>query len=358
MIHGVIMAGGSGTRFWPMSRKKNPKQLLSITGSQSMIQETFGRLAASIPPQRIYVVTNAEQTAGVLEHLPQVPRANIVSEPCSRNTAACIGLAAVRIAAVDPDGTMVVLPADSYIDRADAFLDVLNTACAAAETAGTIVIFGIPPTFAATGYGYIHRGRQVVETGGVKLFEVLRFREKPDQLKAAEFLKSGEYYWNSGSFVWKVSTIMEAFAEFMPELHSALGRIAAALGTPREAEVVAAEYERLPNVSIDYGVMESARNVKVIEATYGWDDVGSWRSIENLRRRDADGNVIDGNHIAMDATNCTIIGEGKHLIAAVGVDDLVIVHTPDATLVCRKDRAQDVKKIVDHLAELGLHEYL
>jgi len=357
MVHGVIMAGGSGTRFWPMSRKKRPKQLLPITGPRSMIQQTFRRLTGSIPPERIHVITNAEQVDGVISHLPQVPAENIVAEPCSRNTAACIGLAAVRIARHDPDGIMVVVPADSHIDSTDAFLEVLKAACTAAESADTMVIIGIPPTFPATGYGYIRRGRQVFDSSGVKLFEVQEFKEKPDELTAAEFLRTGEYYWNSGSFIWKVSTIMAAFEEFMPELHDALLRIADSLGSPREAEVVAAEYERMPNTSIDYGVMEFARNVKVVEATYGWDDVGSWQSIENVRERDAQGNVVDGNHIVLDTANCTIMGD-DHLIAAVGVEDLVIIHTPDATLVCRKDRAQDVRKVVDQLHEKGLHEYL
>jgi len=358
MIHGVIMAGGSGTRFWPKSRKKNPKQLLSITGAESMIRQTFRRLTPKIPPERVHVVTNCDQLAGVHEHLPELPQTNLIGEPCGRNTAACIGLAAVRIAKADPDAVMVVAPADSFIDSTSDFLAVIELACKTAERGDTMVVIGIPPTYPATGYGYIHRGRLLAEESGVKLFEALEFKEKPDHETALRFVAGGDYYWNSGSFVWKVSTIMDAFREFMPDLHAALMRIAQGLGTPDEKNIVAEEYQGLENVSIDYGVMEYARNVKVVEATYAWDDVGSWRSVENLRERDAAGNVLEGNLLVLDTSNCTVFGDPDHLIATVGVDDLVIVHTPDATLVCKKDRAQDVRKIVDMLKENGMTQFL
>jgi len=352
------MAGGTGTRFWPKSRKKTPKQLLSITGTESMIRQTFRRLVPMIPAEQIHVVTNCDQLDGVREHLPELPAANLIGEPCGRSTAACIGLAAVRIAKTDPQGIMVITPSDSYIDPPSAFREVIDLACRTAHSGDAMVVIGIPPAYPSTGYGYIHRGRPAREESGVKVFDVLEFKEKPDGKTAAEFVRSGEYYWNSGSFIWKVSTIMEAFREFMPDLHAALGRIAESVGTPRENEVLAAQYEGLESISIDYGVMEYARNVKVVEATYVWDDVGSWRSIENLRERDAAGNVLEGKLLALDSSNCTVIGNQDHLIATVGIDNLIIVHTPDATLVCRKDQAQDVRKIVDILKERGMTQFL
>ena len=358
MIHGVIMAGGSGTRFWPKSRKKTPKQLLPVTGSSSMIQQTFCRLTHRIPAERIHVVTNTEQADGVREHLPELPPANIIAEPCGRNTAACIGLAAVRIEKIDPDATMVIVPADSYIDPDSAFAELIDLACKTALQNGVMVVIGIPPTYPSTGYGYIHRGEPAGDECGLKVFDVLEFKEKPDAETAEQFVKNGSYYWNSGSFIWKVSTIMDAFREFMPDLHAALQQISAGLGTPREDEVVAARYQSLPSISIDYGVMEHARNVKVVEATYAWDDVGSWRSLENLLERDYAGNVAQGKLLMIDSTNCTVIGEPDHLLAIVGVTDLIVVQTPDATLICSKDQAQDVKKVVDLLAEAGMTEYL
>jgi len=358
VIHGVIMAGGSGTRFWPKSRRKNPKQLLSITGADSMIRETFCRLAERIPAERIHVITNSAQADGVREHLPELPVRNIVAEPASRNTAACIGLAAVRIANADPDGLMVIVPADSFINPVPAFLQVLDRACKAAEQNAAMVVIGIPPTFPSTGYGYIHRGELICEESGVRVFEVLEFKEKPDRQTATLFLESGSYYWNSGSFVWKVSTIIKALREFMPGLHAALQHISDSLGTPQENDVIARQYQGMQSISIDYGVMEHARNVRVIEATYAWDDVGSWRSIENLREHDDAGNVLEGKVLALDTNHCTVIGDSEHLIATVGLDNLIIVHTPDATLVCRKDQAQDVGKIVDILKEKGMTELL
>ena len=358
MIHGVIMAGGSGTRFWPKSRKKLPKQLLALTSPQSMIQETFARLAKRIPPERITVVASADHAGRIRQHLPTLAPGNVVVEPAGRNTAACIGLATVRIARQDPDGIMVIVPADSYIDPAERFLDVIEAACAAAAIGDTMVVIGIPPTFPATGYGYIQRGALLSDERGIKVFDVRAFKEKPDGETAQRFLSSGQFYWNSGSFIWKVTTILQAFREFMPDLHAALQRIAAGAGTPVEERLVADEYARLKSVSIDYGVMEFARSVKVVEATYRWDDVGCWKSVEEHVERDPNGNVVDAKVEMIDTAGCTIVGEPGHLIATVGIKDLIVVHTPDATLVCHKSRAQDVKKIVDRLAEKGMEEYL
>jgi len=358
VIYGVIMAGGSGTRFWPKSRRKTPKQLLHITGQLSMIQQTFHRLVQRVPVERIHVITNGDQVDGIQRHLPDLPAGNVVVEPCSRNTAACIGLAAARLAKADPDGIMVVLPADSYVDPVADFLKVTDIACQAAAAEGEIVVLGITPTFPSTGYGYIHRGRQISERDGIKVFDVLAFKEKPDLKVAGEFIRSGDYYWNSGSFMWRVSTIMNAFREFMPDLYAALQRIGDAIGTPRETEVIAAEYEKLQNVSIDYGVMEHARSVKVVEASYKWDDVGTWKSMENIFPADAAGNVVDATAELIDTARCTIVGDPGHLIAAIGVSDLVIIQTPDATLICHRDRAQEVKKIVDKLHEKGMDSYL
>ena len=358
MIHGVIMAGGSGTRFWPRSRRKHPKQLLHFTGERSMLQETFQRLVGRIPSGNVHIITNCEQTDGVCRHLPELPSENILVEPASRNTAACIGLAAVRIEKADPDGVMVIVPSDSWVDPAENFLKVIDVACKTAAQGPEMVVIGIPPTYPATGYGYIQRGSLVSESDGVRVFDVRAFKEKPDAKTAADFINSGNYYWNSGSFIWKVSTILDALREFMPNLYAALERIRESLGTPGEVQVVAREYEQAKSISIDYGVMEFARNVKVIEATYKWDDVGTWRSVENFAKPDANGNVVEARAEMIDTQNCTIAGDPDHLIATIGVNDLIIIQTPDATLVCHKDRSQDVKKIVDLLAEHGLDGFL
>lgn len=323
-----------------------------------MVQETYRRLAERVPADRIHVITNGDQVGAVRRHLPTLPAANILVEPSSRNTAACIGLAAVRIATADPDGIMIVLPADSFVDPIEDFVKVIDTACAAADADGEIVVLGIPPTFPSTGYGYIHRGKLIRECNGIRMYGVLEFKEKPDVKTATEFVKNGEYFWNGGSFIWRVSTIMNAFRQFMPELHAALQRIGASLGTAQEAGVIASEYDKLESTSIDYGVMERAPSVKVVEATYKWDDVGTWKSMENIIKPDAAGNVVDASAELIDTATCTVIGEPGHLIATIGVSDLIIIQTPDATLVCHRDRAQDVKKIVDLLHEKGMDQYL
>jgi len=292
------------------------------------------------------------------DQVPQLPKGNIVAEPMGRDSGACIGLAALIARKNDPDAVIVMCPADHILRPAERFLDVVNAAADLAADSGQLATFGIKPTYPATGYGYIHRGEGIDADGGVPAFKVERFVEKPDVAKAQEFLDSGEYYWNSGVFVWSAKTILSAIEQFMPELHEGLGRIEPALGTPEQADAIRREYEPLLKVSIDYGVMEKAEDVIVLEADYEWDDVGSWLAIERLHPADESGNVVVGKHEGINTNNCIIMSEGNHIVGTIGVSDLIIVQTPDATLVCAKQDAAEVKQMVETFKKKGLKQYL
>ncbi|HEV3418015.1 MAG TPA: mannose-1-phosphate guanylyltransferase, partial [Pirellulales bacterium] len=292
MLHAVIMAGGSGTRFWPESRADRPKQLLALTGPRSMIQETIDRLGSLVPPERTLVVTAARLEKAMRRQLPNLPSGAIIGEPCKRDTAPCIGLAAFRVSRDDPDATLVVMPADHVISPADAFQQAIVQAARLVEQApDRIVTFGIRPTYPAESFGYIERGAALDEPG---TFAVARFREKPPLSIAKEYLAAGNFYWNSGIFIWKARTILEALERHEPEMHGHLRTIAAAERTADFAAVFAREFAAIRGVSIDYAVMEKARNVAVIEAPFEWDDVGSWHAIARLRGVDAQGNTICG----------------------------------------------------------------
>lgn len=338
------MAGGGGTRFWPLSRKKTPKQLLNLSGKEIMVNEAADRLLHVCESGNLFVVTNgvqAERTREVTEG--RVNPEKILAEPCARNTAACIGYAAVEILKKYGDGIMVITPSDAYIHDNKKFAEVLQTAIAAAESGEYLVTVGITPTFPATGYGYIKCG----EGGDVK--NVLRFVEKPPIEKAVEYLKSGEYVWNSGMFVWRASLILEKFRQLLPEVYACLMKIYAGLGTPDEKKITESTYPRIPSVSIDYGIMEKSENILVVPGEFGWSDVGSWDMLGAIHSADNNGNIALGDVVAVDCKNVTAYSGGR-TVAAVGVENLVIVETADAVLVCPRDRAQDVKLIVEKLA--------
>ena len=333
VVKAVIMAGGKGERFWPLSREKFPKQLLSLTGKKSLLQETVERIKPLIPPRDILVVTRRPLARAIERQLPRVPRKNIISEPVGRNTAPCIGLAAKMI---KEDAIMVVLPADHIITPRGKFLDTLKKAVTLAKETGNLITIGIKPTYPATGYGYIEAGKREKR----QVFKVKRFVEKPDKKKAERFLKSGRFFWNSGMFVWKKSVILEAMRKYMPFLYQKLQMIS--------SKNISKLYPGLPNVSIDYGIMEKANNCLVIPADFSWEDLGSWESLDGFLSRDRKKNAVMGRVLLMDTQNCTVVNK-KGLLSAIGVSDLIIVSTDDVTLVFPKGKGQQVKKLVEKL---------
>lgn len=336
----VIMAGGFGERFWPMSRRTRPKQLLSIVGKRTMIQDAAERLRPLVPPSRIVVVTNAVQAREVRKQLPRVK--HVIAEPMGRNTAPCIALATAMIQRLDPDATIAVVPADSWIGDVEKYQRVVGESLALAAKRDVLITIGIQPTSPHTGYGYV----QVGETLEGRFFKAKRFVEKPDLARAKEFLASGDYRWNAGMFVWSARAIWKAFEKSQPTMAESCARLAAT-----KLKNFAREYERLEKISVDYAIMEKADNVVVANGDFPWDDVGDWPAIERHNPKDATGNVARAEFVSLDASNCVVVGsDDGHVVTAVGVSDLVIVHTSDATLVCHKNEAQKVRELVKKLA--------
>lgn len=358
MLYAVIMAGGSGTRFWPWSRKKTPKQLLKITGQDTMIKQTVNRITDKISSENIYVVTTACLADSIKAELSQIPAKNIISEPFGRNTAACIGLAATIILNRDADAVMAVMTADHIIEPPDLFLKALQCAEKLATETNALITFGIKPNEPSVNYGYIQRSEDMINLQDFQIYDVKCFTEKPDRATAEGFVQSGEYYWNSGIFVWSVSTILDNIKTLMPELSQGLERIGKSIDTPDESNIIYNEYEKFDNISIDYGVMEKASNVRIIEADFKWDDVGSWLAIERLNNSDQDNNTILSKHCGIDTHGNIIIGDNEHLIATINVSDMIIVSTKDVTMVCNKNNAEDIKKLTDLLKERGYDCYL
>lgn len=357
MITAVIMAGGKGERFWPKSRKKAPKQLINIIGEKTMIQETVDRLGDLTDCKDTYIITGEEYFKPISKQLPNIPRENILIEPMGKNTAACIGLSAIHIAKKDPDAIMIVLPSDHLIKDNDSFINILKQAVKVANSGKHIVTIGIKPTQPETGYGYINFGEQVNISNFDSVYKVREFVEKPDIRTAERYLEDGRYLWNSGMFVMKASTILASISEFMPMLYDVLQKISLAIGKPNYKEVLKEEYSKLQSISIDYGIMEHERNIYVIPGDFGWDDVGSWTSLERIQESDEQGNIISGNIVSVDTSKCIIQGNGK-LIATIGLEDLIIVDTDDATLICTKDKAQQVKDVLKQLKDMKAEEYL
>ncbi|HEV3256425.1 MAG TPA: mannose-1-phosphate guanylyltransferase [Gemmataceae bacterium] len=359
MLHALVMAGGGGTRFWPRSRIKRPKQFLALVGARTLIQQALDRVEGIVAPQHTWVITAEAYGEEVIRQLPAVPADQVIGEPCGRDTAPCIGLGAALIARHDPAALMLTLPADHVIEPAQEFRRAAHAAAQMADDhPQALVTFGIPPTFPATGYGYIHRGPEIARRQGVWVYRVQAFREKPTADKAEGFVASGEYFWNSGIFVWKAATVLGALRERQPALFDAVGRIADAWHTPQREAVFRREYEPLPRVSIDYAVMEHAREVLVLQAPFHWDDVGSWLALERVHPQDADGNTILGTHCGLNTRGCLIVGDAGRLVATAGVDNLLIVQDGDATLVAdRRDEAA-VKRLVELMRDRGLEMYL
>ncbi len=358
-MHVVLMAGGVGTRFWPRSRQKKPKQLLNLVGDKSMIRQTYERVKDLTSDDKILVITNQELMRPISEHLPELPSQNIIAEPFGKNTAPCIGLAAAIIRKrASLDESMVVLPADHLIQETDKFQETIKTAVTHAQQSDSLVTIGIKPTYPETGYGYIQRGEPLVVIGDRTIYKVKTFAEKPNLETAKLFLKSGDFLWNSGMFIWKVSTIMREFAEHQPEMAEGFEQIYQVVDTEKMADTILDVYMRIKSISIDYAIMEVAKSVSIIEAEFTWSDLGSWEAAHAISPKDEKGNAIMAqNQVVLDAKN-NLIYTPKKLVALIDVENLAVVETEDALLICRKDSSQRVKEVVEHLKRKKLNRYL
>lgn len=351
----LIMAGGRGERFWPKSRMDLPKQFLSLTGDgKTMIQLTVERILPLVDMEDIYIATNERYRHLVREQLPALPESNILCEPVGRNTAPCIGLGAEHIANKYGDALMMVLPSDHLIKYEPIFRHTLEDACAVAELDENLVTLGITPDEPETGYGYIKFDpNRTLE----RAYAVERFVEKPNLETAKEYLASQEYLWNSGMFIWKVSTILKNIQTYLPDMFEGLETIKAAIGTEQQDDVLKKVFPDLQSVSVDYGIMEKAQNIYTLAGTFGWDDVGSWLAVGRIQKTNEFGNVVSGSVVSVNTRNCIIQG-GSKLIATVGLDDIVVVDTDDALLICNKENAGEIKKVLESLKITNQYQYL
>lgn len=357
MTYAVIMAGGIGSRFWPLSRKQHPKQFLDVFGSDTLIQNTLARLQGVVDPENCFVVTHERYVEQTHEQLPAIPVENILAEPISRNTAPCITYAAMKLLDRDPDATMIVLPADHVIRNVKKFQRVLKLGLDAAQEEGALITIGIEPTHPATAYGYLQYDLADVQKGKLKPYWVRTFAEKPNLATAKRFLKSGDFLWNSGMFIWRADSILDAVHRHLPKVSDAFSGLAEKLGKSGETKALKKAFSTCPSISVDYGVMERADKVYVIPGSFDWSDVGDWEAVYNLKKKGKLGNAISGNAIVHDSGQCLIYAHDR-LIVLVGMQDVVVVDTEDATLVCHRDHTQQVKNVVDYLYAHQLDKFV
>lgn len=362
--YAVIMAGGGGTRFWPWSREESPKQVLPVFSDRAMIWETVERIRPLIPPERILIVTARAQVAGLRREIPQVPAKNLLAEPAGKSTAPCLCLAAAHVRRQDPRGVMVVLSADHYIGERREFLRAIRAAADFARERDYLVTLGVPPAGPETGYGYIEKGKILGRIRGLPVLQAKSFREKPSLSRAKVYLQSGRYLWNSGMFVWRVDVFREAVRDLLPGLFGEMRRLENTLGTSRAKSTLEQVYECCPAVSVDYGIMEKAANVALIEARFSWSDVGSWAALGGICAADPKGNSLiscrgtgKGRSLLVDSSGCVVRSEEK-LIALVGMKDTVVVEAGNALLVCPRDRSQEVRRVLEELKARAWKEYL
>lgn len=353
MPYAVIMAGGRGERFWPRSRKAEPKQFLSLIGKKTMLQLTVERVEDLIGISNVYIVAGVEFREIILKQIPHLPKENIIIEPFGRDTAAAIGLAALVLEQKNPLEVMIILPADHYVGDVNRFREVLRGAVIAAGRKEEIVTLGITPHRPETGYGYICQGEMLDTFASIPAYRVTRFLEKPNLARATEFLFSGNYLWNSGMFIWRIDLINKLIEMHIPKLAQGLKKIKESVGTERYPEVLKEVYSDLPRVSVDYGILERSSDVLVMPGDFGWDDIGSWTALERYAPKDDNGNVLDGKGVLLD-TNDTFVFSPDKAVAAIGVEKLIVVNDNDSMLICHKNRAQEIKRVVQALREKGL----
>jgi mannose-1-phosphate guanylyltransferase len=356
-VYAIVMAGGRGERFWPMSTARRPKQVLTLFAGKSLIARTLEYVEGLVPPERVLIVTNAALVDPIAAALPGVPRRNIVGEPVGRDTAAAIALGSALVRHEAPDAVMLVLTADHLVEDPARFRVTLRAGCAYASEHAALITMGIAPTYPSTGFGYIEAERPLETRDGVEFWAAKRFVEKPDLPTAERYVAGGRHCWNSGMFIWSLDSLRAALARHRPPLLAMADRLESAVGRPEFDERLAAEYAGLEKISVDYAIMEKSDNIVMIRGTFGWDDVGSWSSVENHFPSDAAGNVALGPFVGLDAKRNVVVSPDR-LTALIGVEDLIVVHAEGATLVCRKDRAQDVRAMVKLLQQRGGHEAL
>jgi len=362
-MYGIIMAGGIGKRFWPMSCKKRPKQFLNLFGSRSMIQMAFDRLQPLINPENIFVITNKNHRKLTEKHLTDLPPENIIGEPMSKDTAPCIGLSALLTMVQDPEAVQVVLPADHLITGVEEFQRIISLGAELASQKDCLITIGIKPNRPETGYGYIQWDPAPAEKNLPKQFhnkdilKVKTFAEKPNFATAKRFIESGDFLWNSGIFIWKAKTILHELEESLPELHESLMKVKKYINKKGFYRALVNAYRQIKSISIDYSVMEKSKNVFLIKGNFGWIDIGSWEAFYKLKDKDSSGNVIIGTSELQDSSNNLIISD-KNLVAAIGIEDVVVISTDDKVLICPRNRSQDVKGIVDYLTRKNLKKFL
>jgi mannose-1-phosphate guanylyltransferase len=347
-IYALILAGGSGERFWPLSRRNRPKQLLHLVSERTLLEETVARLDGLVPPERILILTNIEQEKAVRALLKRFPKENVIAEPAKRDTAAAVALGAGWVAARDHSATMLAFPADHVIADRAAFQETMKTAAAAAEETGALVTIGIKPTWPCPGFGYIEQGEEVrLRAGGkIAVHRVVRFREKPNVDLAESFLRKGNFRWNAGMFVWSVTTVLSEFNRHAPELADFISQVR----SPKDLDRVLRErFAKLPRISFDYAIMEKADRVLVVEASFDWDDVGSWQAVARYFKKDEHGNIANRALTALDASDNIVFNDGETTIALLGVHNLIVVRTGDAILICHRHQAEKIKNLVGKL---------